>query len=77
MTPATREHDQVRALAELLALEYAGAVAPGRVLGVVFRAHRALRLIHELSPARRLETTEAIARDQLTAQVSSRPRVVA
>jgi hypothetical protein len=55
----------VRRLADRLVVEYAGAVAPGRVIAGVFRAYR-LVLAGGTPPESRLDLCEAVARRQLT-----------
>jgi hypothetical protein len=64
MTPTTRT--ELRELAEQLITEYAGAIAPGQVLAVVFRNAQRLALVPHLSPAERLRTCELSARRALT-----------
>jgi hypothetical protein len=54
-----------------LAIEYAGAVAPGRILAFVVRAERGLRGL-ELELGSRLDLIESSVRRQL-AHVTARP----
>ncbi len=59
----------VRDLAEQLAVEYRGALAPGRVAATVSRAY--LAVLHgRVPPEQQLETCESIARRRLTDQVA-------
>jgi len=60
----------VRELAQHLAVEYAGAVPPGRVAAIVCRAHLVVVRYH-VAPEQRLETCESIARRQLTDMVAT------
>jgi hypothetical protein len=56
---------EVRALADRLVVEYAGAVAPGRVIAAVFRAYR-LVIAGGTAPGSGIELCEAVVRRQLT-----------
>ena len=56
----------VRDLADRLILEYAGAVPPGQVLALVFRAERSLGVRGCLPAATRLEVCEQVVRRLLT-----------
>ncbi len=53
----------LRDLADQLMLEYAGALSPGRVLGLVYRANST---VARVSLESRLSTVEAIVRRLLT-----------
>jgi hypothetical protein len=56
---------EVRGLADRLVVEYAGAVAPGRVIAAVYRAYRLL-IAGGTAPGARLDLCEAVVRRQLT-----------
>jgi hypothetical protein len=64
MTAQTRAG--VRDLADRLTLEYAGAIPPGQVLALVFRAERSLVAGGRLPAATRLEVCEQVVRRMLT-----------
>ena len=51
-----------RELADLLILEYAGALPPGQVLALVVRAERSLARLHELPADTRLLMCESLVR---------------
>ena len=69
MTAQTRAG--VRDLADRLTLEYAGAVPPGQVLALVFRAERSLVAAGRMSPATRLEVCEQVVRRMLTDRLAA------
>lgn len=52
----------VRELADLLIVEYAGALPPGQVLALVVRAERSLARLPELPAQTRLLMCEALVR---------------
>jgi len=60
----------VRDLADRLTLEYAGAVPPGQVLALVFRAERSLGVRSGLPAATRLEVCEQVVRRLLTERLA-------
>jgi hypothetical protein len=64
----------VRDLAERLTLEYAGAVPPGQVLALVFRADRSLLAAGRLTAPTRLELCEQVVRRMLTDRLASYSR---
>ena len=64
-------HQAVRDLSARLAVEYAGAVPPGRVLAHVLRSEHRLREV-ALEDGSRLELIETIVRQQL-AEATARP----
>jgi hypothetical protein len=68
--PTPRE--TLQDLSAHLAVEYSGAVAPGRVLALVLRAERRLRHV-VLEPGSRLDLIETRVRRQL-AESTARPR---
>ena len=66
--PVTREVEGVEAVRQLsdrLALEYAGAVPPGRVLACALRIQRRLRPLH-LESGQHLAILERTVRERLT-----------
>lgn len=63
MTDAVAHRGQLRVLAEQLMAEYRGALAPDRILGVVYRADR---LVAAVPASRRVMTCEAVVRRMLT-----------
>ncbi len=69
MTAHTRAG--VRDLAERLTLEYAGALPPGQVLAMVFRAERSLGTRSRLPDAIRLEVCEQSVRRMLTDRLAA------
>ena len=75
MTRDTEAVEAVRQLSERLALEYAGAVPPGRVLACALRIQRRLRPLH-LDPAQQLTLLERTVRERLTLY-AARPAGVA
>ncbi len=70
MTAHTRAG--VRDLAERLTLEYAGALPPGQVLAMVFRADRSLVAAGSLPAPPRLEGCEQMVRRMLTDRLAAR-----
>ena len=64
MTVKTRAG--VRELADRLSLEYAGALPPGQVLALVFRANRSLGTLSGLPGDLRIEVCEQVVRRLLT-----------
>jgi hypothetical protein len=64
MTSVITPRQALRELSAHLATEYAGAIAPGRVLALVLRAERRLRGV-VLEPMSRLELIETRVRRQL------------
>jgi hypothetical protein len=73
MTSATRAG--VRELADRLTLEYAGALPPGQVLALVFRADRSLASLGGLPATTRLEICEGVARRLLSDRLAGRADV--
>ena len=69
MTAQTRAG--VRDLADRLTLEYAGAIPPGQVLALVFRAERSLGSGGRLPSATRLEVCEQVVRRMLTDRLAA------
>ena len=68
-------HHEVRALADQLVTEYAGAISPGQVEAVVLeQAHGLARLPH-LSAAERMRVCEWSARRALTDRLAGLGRV--
>jgi hypothetical protein len=63
MTDAVAHRVRLRVLAEQLVAEYSGALPPGRILGVVYRADR---LMAAVPASRRAMTCEAVVRRMLT-----------
>jgi hypothetical protein len=61
-----RRRSEVRELAERLTLEYSGAIPPGQVLALVFRADRSLASLGHLSVDARIEVCENVVRRLLT-----------
>lgn len=57
---------RVRELAERLTIEYAGAVPPGQVLALVFRADRSLASLGHAADPERIEICENVVRRLLT-----------
>jgi hypothetical protein len=73
MTAQTRAG--VRDLADRLTLEYAGAIPPGQVLALVFRAERSLVAGgRRLPAATRLEVCEQVVRRMLTDRLADYSR---
>ena len=70
MTVHTRT--AVRDLADRLTLEYAGAVPPGQVLALVFRADRSLVAAGSLPAPTRLEVCEQVVGRMLTDRLAAR-----
>jgi hypothetical protein len=65
MTHDAQGAEAVRQLSDRLAVEYAGAVPPGRVLACVLRIQRRLRPLH-LEPGQHLAILERTVRERLT-----------
>jgi hypothetical protein len=65
LSPWAATHRELRAMADSLRMEYAGAAAPGSVTAAVFRAYRSV-LRDGVLPGQRLQTCEAMARRRLT-----------
>ncbi|MFK4084904.1 hypothetical protein ACI2LF_12380 [Kribbella sp. NPDC020789] len=66
--PITRAH--LRRLAEQLAIEYAGAVAPGQVMSLVFTTGRRLQR-RGLDPEALLQLTKSSVRSRLTTVIGA------
>jgi hypothetical protein len=61
----------VRDLADILVVEYAGAVPPGQVVAMVYRVAVRLAAVPELTPAARLETCEIAVRRALADRIAA------
>ena len=70
MADVLEDRDRCRELTEQLVVEYAGAVPPGQVLAMVFRANHALARHLELSIATRMALCESSARRSLTDRIA-------
>jgi hypothetical protein len=61
-----RNRSEVRELAERLTMEYSGAIPPGQVLALVFRADRSLASLGNLPVDARIQICENVVRRLLT-----------
>ena len=64
------QRQRVRDLADRMVLEYSGALPPGQVLAIVFRAHHVTTGIRGLTVAEKLVAAENLARRLLTERIS-------
>jgi hypothetical protein len=68
----TQSRAGVRELGDRLIHEYAGAIPPGPVLALAFRAERSLVAAGHLSASTRLEVCEHVVRRMLTDRLALR-----